>query len=60
MPKDYYDITWGTLRGEDIHVACATPEESTLTWGRFAGPAQAAPDKDCPRCGVSLAEVPDP
>ncbi len=58
--KAFSQPTWGTVRGHDIHLACATPEEATVAWGRFAMPSESGQGKDCERCGVSLAEVPDP
>jgi hypothetical protein len=52
-------IIAGKVRGEDIHFACATPEEALLTWGAFYDHRR-VPDKDCARCGQPLKEVPQP
>lgn len=48
------DPTWGVVRGEHIHLACATPEEMTVTWMQFGGNT----DRNCPRCGKPLTDPP--
>lgn len=58
--KAYSVPTWGTVRGRDIHLACANEEEATVAWARFAMPAESGKGKNCEQCGLPLSEQPDP
>jgi hypothetical protein len=49
----------GVVRGESIHMACATQEEVHLTWARFYGEFNPPPENvQCERCGNFLDEEP--
>lgn len=52
-------LTAVKLRGQDLHMSCLLPEETTITMF-FYTDRNIVPDEDCPRCGINLRETPDP
>lgn len=59
MSDESFAIVGGVVRGETIHMECATTEEALLTWARFFTATTLTRDQaaiPCARCGNLIGD----